>query len=163
MEQDHMRKTLEHYRKLREKSIEGIKPQLDEIRGFDAMIRRLANDLNEPANIEALNLDVSPSLAMTAAPTSGGVNGSGIGRPLLRPDEYFQMSQSEAAKAYLRLVGRAISMDDLVSALQAGGAQVGGVDPKRTLQVSLKSNPKKEFVWPNKETIGLAEFYQRRK
>ena len=73
------------------------------------------------------------------------------------------MSQSEAAKEYLRLVGRAISMDDLVAALRAGGAQVGGADPKRTLYVSLKANPKKEFVWPNTDTVGLAEFYKRRK
>jgi len=160
MEQEAMRKTLEYYRKLREKTIESIKPQLEEIHGFEAMIRRLANDLNESANIEPLNLEpshLSPATGAVAPATNGNK------RPVLRPDEFFQMSQSDAAKAYLRAIGRAISMDELVSALQAGGAQVGGTDPRRTLQVSLKSNPKKEFVWPNKDTVGLAEFYQKRK
>ena len=72
------------------------------------------------------------------------------------------MSQGDAAKAYLRMRGCAIPMDELVTALQAGGAKVGGTDPKRTLYVSLKANPKKKFVWPSKDHIGLAEFYQGR-
>jgi hypothetical protein len=163
MEFEHMRQTLEYYRKLREKAIAAIRPQLDEIRGFDAMIQRLASDLKEPANLEPI---------MGESVTSSTPNGSHAGtvavtgklaRPVLQPDQFFKMSQSDAARAYLKIVGRAISMDELVSALQAGGAQVGGADPKRTLMVSLKANPKKEFVWPNTDTIGLAEFYANRK
>lgn len=158
MEFEHMRQTLEYYKKLREKAVAAIKPQLDEIRGYETIIQRLASDLKEPANVEPL---VTEPIAASAQ------NGSHVAapssRPVLRPDEFFQMSQSDAARAYLRMVKRAISMDELVSALQAGGAQVGGVDPKKTLAVSLRANPKKEFVWPNKETVALAEFYANRK
>jgi len=161
IETDHIRKTLEYYRKLREKRVEEIRPVLDEIRGYELIIQKLAEDAREPVNIEPLNLGAgampeNPIPANTLTPKAAG-------RVTLRPDEFFQMSQSEAAKAYLRMVGRAISMDELVSALQAGGAKVGGADPKRTLYVSLKANPKKEFVWPTKDHVGLAEFYQNRK
>jgi hypothetical protein len=159
IETDHIKKTLEHYRNLRNAKIEELKPQLDEIRGYELLIRKLADDLNEPANVETINVATAtaPGSTTLVAPKNGA------GRRTLKPDEFFQMSQSEAARAYLKMVGHSISMDELVSALQDGGAKVGGVDPKRTLMVSLKANPKKEFVWPNKDHIGLAEFYQKRK
>jgi hypothetical protein len=163
MEFEHMKQTLEYYKKLREKAVAAIRPQLEEIRGFDGIIQRLASDLKEPANLEPL---IAES-AVLSTPTNGShgaaVHAAPSSRLVLKPDEFFQMSQSDAARAYLRMVKRAISMDELVSALQAGGAQVGGVDPKKTLAVSLRANPKKEFVWPNKDTVALAEFYTNRK
>jgi hypothetical protein len=72
------------------------------------------------------------------------------------------MTQGEAAKAYLRKIGRAIPFEELVSALRSGGATLGGADPKKTLYVSLARNPKKEFVWPQEGYIGLGEFYNRK-
>jgi hypothetical protein len=163
IETDHLRKTLEHYRKLRQQQIDEIRPALEKIRGYDSLIRNIAEELNEPANIQPLNIEL-PALAVAedvnpvaASPARASV------RHTVRPDEFFQMSQNDAAKAYLRMVGQAISMDELVRALQAGGAKLGGADPKRTLYVSLKANPKKEFVWPSKDHIGLPEFYQGRK
>jgi hypothetical protein len=161
IENDHIRKTLDHYRRLREKRIEEVQPILDEIRGYELIIQKLASDAKEPANIEPFSLGTSampenPAPANTLTPKPAA-------KATIKPDEFFQMSQSDAARAYLRMVGRAISMDELVSALQAGGAKVGGADPKRTLYVSLKANPKKEFVWPGKDHIGLAEFYLSRK
>lgn len=162
MEFEHMRQTLEYYKKVREKAIAAIRPQLEEIRGFDAIIQRLASDLKEPANLEPLIAD-SAVLSTPNGSHAAATPATPLNRAVLRPDEFFQMSQSDAARAYLRMVKRAISMDELVSALQAGGAQVGGVDPKKTLAVSLRANPKKEFVWPNKDTVALAEFYTNRK
>lgn len=161
MEFEHMRQTFEYYKKAREKAVAAIKPQLEEIRGFDAIIQRLASDLKEPANLEPL---IAES-AVLSPPNGSHAPAAPMpsSRPVLRPDEFFQMSQSDAARVYLRMVKRAISMDELVGALQAGGAQVGGVDPKKTLAVSLRANPKKEFVWPNKDTVALAEFYANRK
>jgi len=162
METDHIRKTLEYYRKLREKAIDEIKPKLDEIHGYELVIRKMADDLKEPANFEPLNLG-SSAASTNGTPASTPPPARSASRMAIAPDEFFQMSQSDAAKAYLRSVGKAISMDELVSALQSGGAKLGGADPKRTLYVSLKANPKKEFVWPTKDHIGLAEFYQNRK
>ena len=146
---EHLRKTLEHYRQQRQQ-------KLEEVRAIETMIRQLELDLGEPATIEAppLERDVAPAMARPISLIS----------PLhsLRPDEFFAMSQSDAAKAYLRLVGHAITFDELVEALRKGGAKLGGADPKKTLYVSLARNPRKEFVWPSKEHIGLKEFYDRK-
>jgi hypothetical protein len=161
MENEHLLKTLDYYRNLREKKIGELKPMLDEIRGYELIIRKMADDLNQPANIEPLNIE--PPTTSASVPPADASPAKPAGRITIRPDEFFQMSQNDAAKAYLRMRGCAISMEELVGALQAGGAKVGGADPKRTLYVSLKANPKKEFVWPSKDHIGLAEFYQKRK
>jgi hypothetical protein len=69
------------------------------------------------------------------------------------------MSQSDAARAYLKKVNRAVSFDHLVQTLRKGGAEVGGADPKKTLYVSLMRNPKGEFVIPSEGHVGLRAFY----
>jgi hypothetical protein len=160
-ETDHIHKTLDYYRKLREKKIAEIKPALDEIRGYELVIRTMAANLKEPIDIEPLTIEPNGSAA-TATPTSTSAL-QPTGAAALRPDEFFQMSQTEAAKTYLRMVGHAVSLDELVNALRSGGAKVGGIAPQRTLYVALKANAKKEFVWPGKDHIGLPEFYQRKK
>jgi hypothetical protein len=69
------------------------------------------------------------------------------------------MTQTEAAKLYLKKVGRAISIDQLLDGMMRGGARVGGANPKFTLYVSLMRNPKREFVKVGDGFIGLREFY----
>jgi hypothetical protein len=69
------------------------------------------------------------------------------------------MSQSDAARAYLKKVNRAVSFEHLVQVLRKGGAEVGGADPKKTLYVSLMRNPKGEFVIPSEGHVGLRLFY----
>jgi hypothetical protein len=146
---EHLRKTLEHYRQQRQQ-------KLDEIRAIDLMIRQLEIDLGETPTVDE-SIDREE---LSPANLNRAVGVRSIGG--IRPDEFFGMSQNDAAKAYLRKVGRAISMDELVAALQKGGAKLGGADPKKTLYVSMSRNPKKEFVWPSKDHIGLAEFYDRK-
>jgi|SRR5579863_633067 len=148
-DKDHLRKTLEYYRTQRQQ-------KLEEARSFEPMIRQLERDLGEISSLEAGEV--------ISIATDGSVSRMGGLSPLhsLRPDEFFAMSQSDAAKAYLRKVGFAIPFDELVSALRKGGARLGGVDPKKTLYVSLARNPNKEFVWPGKDHIGLREFYDRK-
>ena len=141
---EHLRKTLEHYRQQRQQKLEELRP-------IELMIRQLEIDLGEAP----------------AGTSSGGPEGASLPNPQwvhvkgvsVKPDEFFTMSQSDAAKAYLRKVGHAIPFEDLVDALRRGGAKLGGADPKKTLYVSLARNPRKEFVWPSKEHISLAEFY----
>src|ERR1700722_13039252 len=136
---DHLRKTLEYYMQQRQQ-------KLDELRPIDLMIRQLRADLGE-AQPESQITDDQIALPLPAR--------SGL-HPLsfLRPDEFFGMSQSDAAKAYLEKVGHAITLDELLEALQKGGANVGGVEPRKTLYVSLARNPRKEFVWPSKDHVG---------
>ena len=143
---EHLRKTLEHYRQQRQQ-------KLEEVQGVDLMIRQLERDLGDSPTEETSLPSDDPN--PTNLPRFRVVSS-------IRPDEFFGMSQNDAAKAYLRKMGRAISMDELVTALQRGGAKLGGADPKKTLYVSMSRNPKKEFVWPSKDHIGLAEFYDRK-
>jgi len=79
-------------------------------------------------------------------------------RPDIRPDEFFGMSQTEAAKAYLRKVGHAVSLDELLEALKTGGCKVGGANPKRVLYIGLVRDTR-NFVPVQSGVIGLREFY----
>lgn len=143
---DHLRKTLEHYRQQRQQ-------RLDELRGIEMMIRGLERDLGEASSVS--NEVEEPEDIRSALPP-------GVKVVNVRPDEFFAMTQTEAAKAYLKKVGQAIPFDELVSALRKGGAKLGGADPKKTLYVSLARNPRKEFVWPSEDYISLSEFYEGR-
>jgi hypothetical protein len=149
-----LRKTLEHYRQQEQQ-------KLSELQRIRAMIAQLETDLGEqPSSAEAAsNAVASPSSSIwgeVLAPFRK------IASNQIRPDEFFGMNQSDAAKAYLRKVGGAVTFDELVEALRKGGATLGGKDPKKTLYVSLARNPRKEFVWPSTGYVSLAEFYGKK-
>jgi hypothetical protein len=146
---EHLRRTLEYYRQLRQQKLEEIRP-------IEMMIRQLEIDLGEPPSVDA-----TATREVSVPSTEGVIVNPGIGT-YIKPDEFFGMSQNDAARAYLRKIGRAVPFDDLVTALQKGGAKLGGADPKKTLYVSLARNPNKEFVWPQDGIIGLREFYNRK-
>jgi hypothetical protein len=149
---DHLKETLEYYRQQRARKIEELRP-------IDLMIRNLERELGEnPTNPVDLYDSATPQVS-EVLDNLQTVSGT---QPSIRPDEFYQMSQTEAAKVYLRKVGRAIGFDQLVEALRKGGATLGGADPKKTLYVSLARNPRREFVYPSDGFIGLSEFYQDR-
>ncbi|HXM66579.1 MAG TPA: hypothetical protein VN911_07595 [Candidatus Acidoferrum sp.] len=147
-----LRSALEHYQQQREQKVREFE---EAVRTLDLMIWQLKRDLGEVPEGEAPAVPASPPLS-----SSNGVPG----RPSvsIKPDEFFRMNQTDAARAYLKKVGHSIPFDDLVAALRKGGAKLGGADPKKTLYVSLARNPRKEFVWPSKDFIGLDEFYADR-
>jgi len=147
-----LRAALEHYKQERE-DVE--KEYQNRLRSIDLMIWQLKRDLGEAPEGEQPVVAGIPLVSATgAAQASTSVS--------VKPDEFFRMNQTDAARAYLRKVGHSIPFDELVTALRKGGAKLGGADPKKTLYVSLARNPKKEFVWPGKDFIGLDEFYADR-
>jgi hypothetical protein len=79
-----------------------------------------------------------------------------------RPDEYFKMSQTEAAATYLKKVGHAAHIDKILEAPKAGGLKLSGKTPKATLYTSLVRGTKR-FVLVSPGTFGLVEFYPDRK
>lgn len=152
-----LRKTLEHYRQQRQQKLADFQREMQRI---DAMIAQLEADLGEqPTAGEAASIAASSPLF---SPNETPALFRGSGGPAIRPDEFFGLKQTDAARAYLRKVGKAVLFDDLVEALGNGGAKLGGKDPKKTLYVSLARNPGKIFVWPSKGYISLAEFYGKR-
>jgi hypothetical protein len=158
---DHLRKTLEYYRQQYRGKIAEMRPQLEQMSSLELMIRQLERELGEDHSIDQSEISLNLLDGFKLA-DSFAANRQSAGSVSVRPDEFFTMTQSDAAKAYLKKVGHAISFDELVAALRRGGAQLGGADPKRTLYVSLARNPYKEFVWPSDDHIGLAEFYAGR-
>jgi hypothetical protein len=83
------------------------------------------------------------------------------GKPKLRADEFFGLTQAEAARRYLKRVGQAVSFDELVHALQEGGCRLTGTNPQKVLYISLIRNTR-DFVPPRPGFVGLREFYPAR-
>lgn len=147
---DSLKPALEHYRQKRA----GL---LDEVRKIDATIRQLEGDLGE------ISLDDSPALFpdnyADLAPDVPERGPAVAGRPVeVRRDEFFGMTQSEAAKRYLEKVNQAVSMDELVAKLRAGGCKVGAANARHSLYVSLVRNTR-EFVPLGDGFLGLRKFY----
>jgi len=76
----------------------------------------------------------------------------------VRPDQFFGMSHTSAAEAYLKMVGHAAPLDEILIALKSGGIAFGGADPRKTLYTELVRGTKK-FVLVPPQTFGLREFY----
>jgi DNA-directed RNA polymerase delta subunit len=77
-------------------------------------------------------------------------------------DEFFRLSQPEAARRYLKKIGHAMALDDILDALTKGGCAVGGSDPKKVLYISVVRDTRNFVKLPN-GMIGLREFYPDRK
>jgi hypothetical protein len=144
--QDFLRQTLEHYRQQRQ-------TQLEEIRKTEALIAHFEKELGESATVEPSQTGIE------FVKLAGDIRPPETRTVEIRPDEFYGMTQTQAAKAYLLRVKRAVSIDQIVEALRNGGAQLGGADPKKTLYVSLARNPERQFVIPREGYFGLREFY----
>jgi len=143
-----LRDTLNYFKQQREK-------KLQEARAFDVTIQQLERELGENPDSGELSINLGDSLPPMVERVEVSTNGR---KPEIRPDEFFGMTQAEAARKYLKRVGHAVSFDELVSALQAGGCKVGGDNPKKVLYISLIRNTR-DFVPPQPGYIGLREFY----
>lgn len=121
--------------------------------------------------IEALQRDLGQSSESTGngnvaiTPLAGGLRASGQLSTVhlqVKPGEFYGMSHTEAAQAYLRKVGHAVHVDKILEVLQAGGVKMAGKTPKANLYTALVRGTKR-FVLVSPGTFGLAEFYPARK
>jgi hypothetical protein len=134
-ENESLRLALEHYR---QRKLDKLK----EVQELDLMISRLSRDLGEASqevqgNREEDSSDTGISDAWQEnefGPAATFKNGT---KANVRADEFFGMTYSTAATAYLDKVKHAVSMDELLDALNRGGCPVGGKEPKKTLYISL--------------------------
>jgi hypothetical protein len=147
---DALKQSLEHFL---QQLLQQRQRKLDEIRSIETTIRQIQGQVGEAGDL----LELSTASAISATPESVVAN-SAPGTYTPRADEFFGMAQGEAAKAFLEKVGRAVSLDELVQALKAGGCKVGGIDPKKTLYISLVRNVR-DFVPVQSGVIGLRKFY----
>jgi hypothetical protein len=145
---EHLRQTLDFVKQQIQRKAEEIRLLQGTALSLETLLGEPHTDSAEPSPAEGFTT-IGGEFFPAATSRSGDI----------RPDEFFGMSQSDAAKAYLKRIGRAVSLDQLVDGLRKGGAEVGGVNPKKTLYVSLMRNPLKEFVVPSENHIGLRAFY----
>ena len=81
----------------------------------------------------------------------------------IRPDQFYGKSPIVAAREYLEMKGRAVSLDEILEALNKGGFNfkaVGWTEPLRlkNLGISLGKNSSIFHRLPN-DTVGLVKFY----
>lgn len=145
---DFFKESLEHFKQQRQAKI-------DELRALEITIRQIQKQLGEvPEDQQDLSLaqfSTPESKPLSAPPAMGGTY-----KP--RPDEFFGMSQAEAARTYLEKIGHAVLLDDLLKAVMSGGCKVGGADPKKNFYVGLLQN-KRDFVPTGNGYFGLRKFY----
>jgi DNA-directed RNA polymerase delta subunit len=144
-----IRQTLEFFLAERAKKME-------EIKRLDLTIMQLRQVLGEPFDAEPIETP-GPALPTNSSITSPTPKTAG-GRVSVRADEFFGLQYSDAARNYLRKVGHAVSLEELLDALRNGGCKVGGTDPKRVLYISLVRNTR-DFVPTGNGFVGLREFY----
>jgi hypothetical protein len=154
---DWMQAALQHYREQRDRILEQLPPELlFEFRNIEHTIRKLEQDLGTGSQI----IMADPPYATSGAPgfVANAPAKSSAKTTEIRPDEFFAMTISEAARAYLGRVGHAVSFDEMLEKLRTGGCRVGGVNPKQTLYISLVRNTR-DFVPTGNGFIGLRSFY----
>jgi hypothetical protein len=122
-------------------------------------IAELDAEIGDQTDLGALIADVAPHSISTASAHALAASGA---KPKLRADEFTGMTYKDAAKNYLERVGHAVSMEELLEALKNGGCPVGGVNPKKTLYISLVRGREFKPVPGQSGILGLRSFYQNR-
>jgi hypothetical protein len=81
----------------------------------------------------------------------------------IRPDEFYGLSNTDAAEKYLRKVGHAVSLGEIYNALSQGGVKFTG-DGRKSLYVQLIRATRKFTKIGSGQGIsfGLLEFYPKR-
>jgi hypothetical protein len=147
-----MRETLEHFRQQRLN-------KLEEIRQMESTIRQLERELGDDQTGFAADMQISASAEQNgksiplASTTQRKAN--------IQGDEFFGLSQPEAARRYLKKIGQAVSVDEILEALRKGGCKVGGADPKKVLYICMVRDTRNFIKLPN-GMIGLRDFYADR-
>jgi hypothetical protein len=157
-ENETLRKALDIY-------LQQKRDKLKEVQELDLMISRLRRDLGESSQEAQSDTEEDPSDTGISDAWQENEFGSAVAsrngsKASVRPDEFFGMTYSTAAAAYLERVGHAVSMGELLDALNRGGCPVGGREPRKTLYISLIRAVKTFVPIPGKAGIlGLRKFY----
>jgi hypothetical protein len=150
---------MEIRRRMRDLLIKDYRELATKLQGKAERIAELDRDIGDVTDLATIGEGSAP-LAYSAAPAPNGVTAGA--RPKLRDDEFTGMTYQNAARSYLERVGFAVSMEELLEALRSGGLPVGGVNPKKTLYISLVRGREFKPVPGKPGMLGLKSFYQNR-
>ncbi|HRI06588.1 MAG TPA: winged helix-turn-helix domain-containing protein [Nannocystaceae bacterium] len=90
------------------------------------------------------------------------VNAAEQAAVMLRPDQFFGMSQTEAAAALLELRKKPFTVEEIVDGIVAGGCQVGGASPRNTVYTQLVRATHRFVKLPSGH-FGLLDWYPEEK
>jgi hypothetical protein len=106
---------------------------------YQAMISEWERELGKPSpQATPADSQQQPPAAKKAA--------SGDPLSLIHGMVFFGKSQSQAAKAFLQMVGYPLSTQVILEGIEKGGVKVGGKDPKQNLYTILERSPEFERV-----------------
>lgn len=113
--------------------------------------------------IEALKLELGEEVdpATGTLGISGGTPTVIGGPPQIKPGEFFGLSQTDAAASYIKRVGHAVHIDQILEYLKVGGVKFSGADPRTNLYTLLVRGTRR-FALVSAYTFGLTEFYPKR-
>ena len=120
-------------------------------------LNRLIEGLQEELGEEM----VSASHAMHYESVSSTKETPKTGKLSIVPGEFFGLSQTDAAAKYLKKVGHAVHLNQILEVLTTGGVKFSGKDPKTNLYTVLVRGTRR-FVLVSPSTFGLGEFYPTR-
>lgn len=119
-----------------------------------AGIRAIKETYNLPIeNGEARDIFVNDVVEAFAQTTES--QATSINEP--RPDEYFGLTITEAAKKYLKKLGHAAHVEDILKEITAGGVEIQGNQAINLYTPLIRATH--FFVRVKPKTFGLREFY----
>jgi hypothetical protein len=86
------------------------------------------------------------------------------GRVTIRPDEFYNMSNTEAAEKYLRKLGHSATLDEIFNKLKEGGAYLTSANAKNNLNIQLTRATRKfaKISTGTSVSFGLLDWYPKR-
>lgn len=148
MPEEHLQKTLAELLAQRDRIESELSAELSRL---DTAIQAIKALVQPDSNPAATSTQVTDSFKVQDT-------ASAIVTRAVQAGDFFGMSQADAAQQYLKRLGRAATLDDILGGIQKGGARLQGKDPKKNLYISLV---KRRHVFPlvAPYTFGLWEFY----
>jgi len=145
MPEQHLEKTLSDLLSQREQRVA-------EIARLDAAIEAIQKLVgSNSANTASISVSVSDALKQQDSVRA-------VLGVIVKPGDFFGKSQAEAAQEYLHRRGTAADLNEILGALQKGGAILKGKEPRKNLYISLVKR-KDIFALVAPYTFGLWEFY----
>jgi hypothetical protein len=148
-QQDFLRQTLDYYR-------QQLKRKRDEILPLELTVRQLELELGE-AGGEPLDLSGLVPASEGGTERRAGANANGRSAEI-RPDQFYGLSISDAARQYLTGIGHAVATEELIDALRKGGCKISGQYANKVVYKALIRNTR-DFATPQQGYIGLRSFY----
>lgn len=126
--------------------ISDYKSKMDELRGIEAAIKLIATKYGLEYEL----------------PVAGGEGAPAQAGRKIRPDQFFGKTQLDSAEEYLRMIGHACSVEEILKALTDGGMKFDTKNPRANLYTQMVRSTMRFAKLPQ-GSFGLLEWYPKEK